>query len=144
MAHRLESGGDDAVAQLEAEFRERELTRRSTPVGETSFGAARRSRRRPDPASVGRQLDAEELRAWHEERDAAIASSARQKAAIKGLVSFDAEVYEERLGRDDDIEIGRCTFAQCPRRAKWMAPERAADTDWYLLAVCNEHVSPPI
>lgn len=142
VTRRLEEGGDAAVEELDAEYRARDLARLTKPEPESTFGRGRRSKRRTASDSVGRTMTADELESWHEERDQALANSARQKAAIAGLVPYDREVYLERCGLPADTP-DRCTFGQCPRRPKWMASERMEGTDTFFIAVCNEHVTRP-
>lgn len=78
-----------------------------------------------------------------EERDEAMAAGARQRAAIQGLVPFDPAEFEERLRSDELDRLDRCSFGQCRKRPKWMAPARAEGSPRFTRAFCHEHVTPP-
>lgn len=78
-----------------------------------------------------------------EERDEALAAGARQRAAIQGLVPFDADDFEQRLGSDELGRLDHCSFGHCRKRPKWMAPARAEGSPRFTRAFCHEHVTPP-
>lgn len=143
---RLSEGGDAAVAELDAEYRSRQLTREATAERGSDFGTRTTRRRRSSSSdAVGRTMSAEELATFNEERDQALASSAREKAAIRGLVAFDEALFYDRL-TDEDVADGvgaHCSFGKCAKRPKWMMPERAADQAGFTRVWCHEHVAPP-
>ena len=116
----------------------------------TAEQAAERStakiRTRRAPASDTRtsyRISSDAMAELQEQRDEQMAAGARQRAAIQGLVPFDAEEFEERLGSAELDRLERCSFGHCRKRPKWMAPARAEGTPRYTRAFCNEHVTPP-
>ena len=89
------------------------------------------------------RISSDAMAELQEQRDEQMAAGARQRAAIQGLVPFDAEEFEERLGSAELDRLDHCSFGQCRKRPKWMAPARTEGTPRYTRAFCHEHVTPP-
>ncbi|MEM9032968.1 MAG: hypothetical protein AAGD18_00115 [Actinomycetota bacterium] len=143
VAQRRESGGDEAVAQAVQEAKRRQDPG-STPEQQAAAPRRPRAARRPAPDSkTTYRLSDDAMLQLLEERDESLAAGARQRAAIQGLVPFDAEEFELRLGSADLWRLDRCSFGSCRKRPKWMAPARAEGSPRFLRAFCNEHVTPP-
>lgn len=117
-----------------------------TPEQAAERGATTRSRTRRTPtpdASASYKISSDAMAEIQEQRDEAMAAGARQRAAIQGLVPFDAAEFEERLGSAELERLDRCSFGHCRKRPKWMAPARAEGTPRFTRGFCHEHVTPP-
>ncbi|MEO1063900.1 MAG: hypothetical protein AAFZ07_20975 [Actinomycetota bacterium] len=146
VAQRRESGGDAAVERSLLEQRQQQAPVRSLEESvERSPGTTRsRSRRTPTPDTRhSYRISSDAMAELQEQRDEAMAAGARQRAAIQGLVPFDAEEFEQRLGSAELERLERCSFGHCRKKPKWMAPARAEGTPRFTRAFCNEHVTPP-
>ncbi|MEM9711726.1 MAG: hypothetical protein AAGA17_05850 [Actinomycetota bacterium] len=145
VAQRREAGGDEAVERSLAEQRQQQAPASAEQAVERSATTTRQRTRRPASAATGisYRLSDDAMAALLEERDEQMAAGARQRAAIQGLVPFDPEEFEQRLGSADLWRLDRCSFGQCRKRPKWMAPARAEGTPRFMRAYCHEHVTPP-
>lgn len=118
-----------------------------TKSPEEAAGAAAsrpRTRRTPTPdTKVSYKISSDAMSELQEQRDEEMAAGARQRAAIQGLVPFDPEEFEERLGSAELDRLERCSFGHCRKRPKWMAPARSEGTPRFTRGFCNEHVTPP-
>ena len=144
VAQRREAGGDEAVERSMLEQRQQQAP---PPTAEQAAGSAparTRARRAPAPDTrASYKISSDAMAELQEQRDEAMAAGARQRAAIQGLVPFDPEEFEERLGSAEFERLERCSFGHCRKRPKWMAPARAEGTPRYTRGFCNEHVTPP-
>ena len=107
-------------------------------------GTTSRTRRAPTPDTrASYRISSEAVAELQEQRDEELAAGARQRAAIQGLVAFDAAEFEQRLGSAELDRLDHCSFGHCRKRPKWMASARSEGTPRFTRAFCNEHVTPP-
>lgn len=143
VSQRRERGGDDAVAAATEEARRRQEPASTMRSAEASPRPKRPPRRPAADTQATYRLSEDAMAQLQEERDEAMAAGARQRAAIQGLVPFDAEEFEERLRSHELDRLDHCAFGHCRKRPKWMAPARAEDSPRFTRGFCHEHVTPP-